>query len=295
MSRYLVAVASYKRPRELRRLLETLVGATSEHDVDILVVDNDGEGSARPIVDDFCPAVDYVLEPKPGIASARNAGVSRFGDQYEAIVFVDDDEWVDEEWFTAFVNFASASSADVIQGPVISVLAEDAPEWLTKGGFYQRHLPPTGTALKSAATNNTYLKRAAWVAAGSPLFDEGFSTTGGSDWDFFWGLRRAGAKIEFCGAPLVWEEVPESRTSLRWLRRRATRNGIVHMRVRLKHKDRTLVPLLRGQLRMVYYTVQLTISLIAGRGLQAKPFNEIFFEIGKVSGFFGFRIHEYAR
>src|SRR5690606_21033843 len=117
----------------------------------------------------------YLVEPTPGIAHARNRGLELFTEDFEAVIFLDDDEWAEPDWFHQMTRFVETHNAGIVQGPVITVLPKDAPEWVTKGGFYQRRLRENGIELPSAATNNTVLRRDAWLAAGSPRFDPAFS------------------------------------------------------------------------------------------------------------------------
>ena len=69
---------TYHRPDDLRAALPLLLEQVSEAGddrvhADLLVVDNDPEGSAEPIVAGHRhPRLRYVVEPRPGIAAARN-------------------------------------------------------------------------------------------------------------------------------------------------------------------------------------------------------------------------------
>lgn len=293
--RYLISIASYKRPADLQRLLDSIAASIDPLRTDIVVVDNDPDGTAESTVADHPLAITYALEPTPGIASARNRGLERFTTDHAAIIFIDDDEWVSPDWFRTLTSYAHESGSDVVSGPVLTILPGEAPSWVRGGGFYQRSLAKTGTSLLSTATNNTLLRRDAWIRAGSPSFDVAFSTTGGSDWDFFWAIRKSGATIRYCADAIVWEDVPASRLSFRWLRRRAIRNGIVNTRVKLKHGDPLVMPLLRGIVRAGYNGILLVVELVRGRGIQSKPLNAILHEYGKFAGLFGYRIHEYKR
>lgn len=294
---YLISIASYKRPNDLSRLLESIRKSTVRElaNVDVLVVDNDPSKSAYDAVHSAGYSVQYVSEPQPGIAAARNAGLERFNDKYSAIIFVDDDEWLSDDWFSVLTSFWKSSSADVVQGAVMSNMPPDTPEWIRRGGFYQRALPASGTRLLSAATNNTLLSRDIWIRAGKPMFDGSYSETGGSDWEFFWGLRRAGASIVMCAEAVAHEDIPVSRLSYRWLARRAFRSGMVHTRVRLKHKDRAVLTACRGVLRLAMYLCLLLTHAVKGRIVNAKAFNEVHFELGRVSALLGVRVYEYRR
>ena len=292
--KYLVSVATYMRPEGLERLLDSL-GAGTNGRADVIVVDNDPDGSARAIGESHSVTTFYTIQSEPGIAQARNKGLEYFKPEYKAIIFVDDDEWVEDDWLKTLTNYLDSSGADVVQGPVVTCLPDDCPTWIRRGGFFQRERVNSGTPLLSAATNNTALRRSAWVQAGEPRFDTSFSETGGSDWDFFWGIRLSGARIVYCNEAVVSEDVPPSRLSARWLLRRSTRSGIVHSRVCLKYNDHPYRALVKGVPRAGYYALLFVYGLVIERKIPAKPFSVISFETGKVLGLMGFRTYEYRR
>lgn len=293
-TRYLISIATYRRPDDLVRLLDSLAVSVDRDRVDVVVVDNDAAGSARDAATSHELALTYVVEEEPGIASARNRGLQHFGPEHHGIIFVDDDEWVGERWFETLTS-AAERTGGVVSGPVYTVLPDDAPRWMVRGGFYQRPALKDGQPMPSAATNNTLLLRSDWEAAGSPRFDTAFSTTGGSDIDFFWGLRQHGIAITHVADADVYEDVPPERLTWKWLRRRLVRNGIVNTRVRLKHGQPVVRALPRGLARVGYNAVLLAWNVVRGRGVQAKPLNAVLHEYGKVAGLLGQRVHEYKR
>lgn len=292
---YLIAIASYRRPTGLQKLLDSIQEAVESTSVEILVVDNDSAESARTVATEHPLRPVYVVEPQAGIAAARNRALDHFSDRHHGIIFVDDDEWVSPTWLTTLTGYAAQTGADVVLGPVVSVYPKETPEWVQRGGFIQRRIRETGLQLPSAATNNTLLLRDAWVRSGLPRFDPSFSDTGGSDTDLFRGVRKSGATILFCAEALVYEEVPLERLSFRWLRRRAIRNGIVDTRVRLKHKDSLVKGLVGGVLRAGYGILFLGVGIATGRGMQARPYENLFNAYGRFAALFNFRIREYAR
>src|SRR5215213_9640016 len=90
MPSVVVAMATYRRPACLSRILPELVRQTSSYvgSASILVVDNDPDESARDAVIAWADqGVRYVHEPKPGIAAARNKALAEAGDA-ELLLFV---------------------------------------------------------------------------------------------------------------------------------------------------------------------------------------------------------------
>jgi succinoglycan biosynthesis protein ExoM len=293
LNRVLIAVATYKRPDGLQALLQSLERATQARRFDVLVVDNDANGSGRSVAESSPLSVTYVVEPKPGIAAARNRAVDEIAG-YDAVVFVDDDEYVVEGWLDRLLEYAESSSAGVVTGPVESIFPDDAPRWVVNGGFIQRPSWPHGSVLTAGATNNTLLKIDAWNAAGAPRFDDTFSATGGSDAKLFSVLLARGVRIEFCATAVVFEPVLPERMRFKWLARRGYRNGIVSARIwSLKHgRAKTLV---KGASLALGGLLKALRDLVLGRGVQAKSFNGFLNGLGVVSALIGVRVHEYKR
>ncbi len=293
--RYLISIATYRRIDGLRRLLDSLAASIDRMVADIIVVDNDPDGSARETASLHKLEPIYLLEPSPGIAAARNRGLKRFSDDYEAVIFVDDDEWVEPDWFDMLTGYARAAVVDIVQGPIVAVLPDDAPRAIRSGGFYDRPPIPTGTRLNAAATNNTLMRRAAWAKAGYPLFDAAFSATGGSDTDLFWGIRKAGASIVFCAEAVVSEEVPQSRLTFRWLRQRFLRTGMVDIRVRRKHQDSIAGAMLKAPLTLIWSSAALAWQITTTRRMTRHPYYAFYTALGKLAAIAGKSIEEYRR
>jgi len=81
-------VCTCRRPAALTRCLAAL-SAQDHPNYDILVVDNDPDGSAAAMVRQSFPAVRYVAEGKPGVRFARNRGIAESAGKI--IAFIDDD------------------------------------------------------------------------------------------------------------------------------------------------------------------------------------------------------------
>lgn len=292
--RYLISIATYQRPDGLARLLDSLT-ASIDGRADVVVTDNDPAESARDIVAEHPLKPIYLVEPTPGIASARNRGLELFTADYEALIFLDDDEWVEPGWFSSLVDFLEATDAGVVQGPVLTVLPEGVPSWVRQGGYYQRRLRQNGAELPSAATNNTALRHAAWASAGFPRFDPAFSDTGGSDWDLFWGIRKAGCRIVYCGQAVASEDVPAKRLTKKWIRQRYIRNGIVEARVMRKHREPLVAFVLHAIATGLVGSVQLAVEFVSRRPTSSRALSRVLIPFGKITGLFGHRIHEYKR
>lgn len=121
-----VSVLTYRRPDDLARLFRGLaeIDRPQGWTVRFLVVDNDPEGSARPVVasarTNVAEDIAYVLEPNPGIPAARNRAV----DEAAALggrllAFIDDDETPDQAWLSELVSHYERTRATLIGGPYL--------------------------------------------------------------------------------------------------------------------------------------------------------------------------------
>ena len=74
-----IAVPTFRRPAELRHLLETLAKLVQRQDVMVLVADNDGDAAEGAVVVEALRASGYPLPltllpvAEPGLCSVRNA------------------------------------------------------------------------------------------------------------------------------------------------------------------------------------------------------------------------------
>lgn len=245
LERIVVAVCTYGRPEPLRAFLDAYAADPTTADATLLVVDNNPDGSARATVDSAPLArIVYDHEPRPGIAAARNRCLEHLTEDVDAIVFVDDDEEPVPGWLGALVDCARRYGADIVNGQVETTFPDDAPGWVRARGLFAYPPVTTGSSAGLPATNTTLMRRTAWVAAGSPRFDERFSGSGGSDTEFFWHLiHEFGATFVWCAEAVVREPLVESRMSLTWAWRRHLRGGNVLGRIKLRSQSRARVAL----------------------------------------------------
>lgn len=133
-----VVICTRDRPSSLESCLNSL-GQQDYPRFELVVVDNaPTSDAARKVVGTWCgdSAVQYVLEPRPGLSWARNAGVSvSSGD---IIAFLDDDEEPDRNWLTGLAcGFARQNDIGCVSGMVLPARLETQAQELFEqlGGF----------------------------------------------------------------------------------------------------------------------------------------------------------------
>ena len=221
-----------RRPELLSRLLDDLRAYVDAPPIGwhvrVVVCDNDPDRTAE----DVCRAaaqrspVEYVAEPRPGIAAARNRLLDSARD-CDAVAFIDDDERPCAGWLGSLLACMEAHDADVVSGPVLSDFATSLPEWVTSARCFRRPRQATGTVAGWPGTGNVLIRV---TSLGSPplRFDERYGMTGGSDTFLFLTLKKRGARVIWCDEAVVEETVPAHRTTLRWILRRSFRIGNTH-------------------------------------------------------------------
>jgi succinoglycan biosynthesis protein ExoM len=229
-----VALATYRRPSLLDGLLSDLVEQARDlgPQTRIVVVDNDPEASAREVVGTFAArGVEYVVEPRPGIAAARNRALDEAGDA-EALVFLDDDERPAPGWLSTLVAAWQEWQCTAVAGPVVSSFEGPVDRWVENCSTFRRRRLATGTVVRGAATNNLLLDLAR-LRALDLRFDDRFGLSGGSDTLLTHTMVKRGGEIRWCDDAVMLETVPVERATRRWALRRSFRTGNGWSRVKL--------------------------------------------------------------
>jgi succinoglycan biosynthesis protein ExoM len=297
-----ICIVTYQRPEGLRRLLDTICEQQYEAEpppMEIVIIDNDKAGSARTIVEGWSascgPPVHYEIEPRRGIPFARNAAVAYAAPRADFIVFVDDDEAPTQHWLEALLQTQREYDADVVAGPVESILPPDAPAWVERGRHFDHPTYEDGSLITMAASGNVLVRSDVFLRL-EKHFDERLAYSGGSDSHFFRRVNLAGLKMVWSADALVREWVPASRATAAWLVRRFYRHGTT-----LSHRELDLLPpwraipglLWRAKLHIMAGTLLLPIGLLRGKHAWVMYLRYLAYGMGIIGGIFGGRVEEY--
>jgi succinoglycan biosynthesis protein ExoM len=223
-----VCACTYKRPEFLERLLAGLVEQEADglFTYSVVVTDNDSQRSAEPIVAKFAASspipVTYCVEPRQNICLARNTAIAH--SRGEFVAFIDDDEFPEKRWLVNLFKACNTDGVAGVLGPVKSYFDEAAPQWVVRGGFYDRPTHSTGFVIDwiEGRTGNVLLKTDLF-ASGEPPFDPSFHR--GGDTDFFRRMIEKGRVFIWCDEAVVYEEVPPVRWTRAFLLKRALLRG----------------------------------------------------------------------
>lgn len=231
----------------------------------VVVTDNDSTQSARAVVEKCrrerlgeVPQIIYAVEPAKNIALVRNAALSHATGDF--VVFIDDDEFPAPGWLLNLFRTCERYHVAGVLAPVKPHFEHEPPQWLIKGGFYQRPTHSTGFVMswQECRTGNVLFRRNILETSESPFCPE--FDMGGEDQDFFRRMMERGHRFIWCDEAVVYESVPPSRWSRRLLIHRALLRG----RNTFRHPKHRLRNLLKSVIAVPAYALALPVLLLAG-------------------------------
>jgi glycosyltransferase involved in cell wall biosynthesis len=224
-----VCICTFKRPRQLGKLLRALKGQETGDlfEYGTVVVDNDRSGSARQIVESQIIQsklpTHYFIEPVQNIAMARNKAVAN--SQGDFIAFIDDDELPSPRWLLNLYRALVLFETDGVLGPVLPRYEVPPPSWVLRGRFFERATYYSGYFLNwwITRTGNCLLKRSLFKGPDGQFLPEFGS--GGEDRDFFKRMIYRGHVFVWCAEAPVYEAVPPERWKKSIMLKRALLRG----------------------------------------------------------------------
>lgn len=225
-----IIVPTLRRPDSLERALRSLFAQARVGDrvSEIVVVDNDPAGSARSGVEALRACAPwpliYVHAPRPGVATARNAGLA--ATRAPLIAFLDDDEAASPGWLAALLEAQAATGADAVFGPITGRAPTSRP-WLKPylERFFGREGPErTGLIETPYGCGNSLMARATALPGSAP-FDAASDQAGGEDDALFAALKARGGRFGWAAEAMVEEFAPAHRATLKYALARAFAYG----------------------------------------------------------------------
>ena len=305
-ARVAVCVPTFRRPQWLARLLEGLdaleFGRAAPPELRVVVVDNDPEGSARESCAEWSGRLRWPLvyrhEPRRGLSHVRNTAIQAAREAgAEWIAFIDDDEVPEPRWLDELLRVQAEHDADVVSGPVPGRFEGAVPEWVRRGGFFDRARRPTGSRVEHSGTGNVLLRASLFDGVESP-FDPRFGLAGGEDTHLFLRLAAEGRRMVWADEAVAYETIPESRTRARWILQRGYReaNTWALCEAELNPSPRTAaVRVAKALGRIGMGLCLLPLSPLRGRHAAVRALRHVWWGAGSLAGLAGVRYHEYRR
>nr|WP_321444672.1 glycosyltransferase [uncultured Cohaesibacter sp.] len=205
--------------------------AHSGVEAEIIIADDSKTGAVGKLIGQRAGC--SILQVAAGnVSKARNACLDAATGRW--IIFVDDDEYVAEDWLSEFIAATKRHDAEVILAPVYHNYPESTPAWFRAADplFDDWHWSDDGRLSEIGRTGNTLVCRA-FIETNALRFDPAFGKTGGEDHDFFHRLRDLGGRMVVIDKAKAWEEVPLSRCNAAYMLKRSRIQGTSHARVML--------------------------------------------------------------
>jgi len=296
-----VLIPTMRRPESLNRALRSVfaqLGVANRLAV-IVVVDNDPTGSAAGTVADLapmspCPLV-YHHEPRPGVATARNAGLGQT--DAPVIAFLDDDEAAQPEWLARLITAYELLGADVVFGPIRGRVPEVtgwALDYLER--FFGRQGPSETQLIEHAYGCGNALMRRETALPGAMPFDPAADRSGGEDDALFQALQARGGQFGWAAEAWVDEFAPPHRATMRYALARAFAYG--QSPCQLAMRDRRPLDVARWMLigmaqAAVWGGAALTLTIV-GNSRRAEMLDRAVRGLGKVFWMKGFEQQFYG-
>ena len=295
-----VMIPTLRRPDQLARALRSVFAQhrAAELISSVVVVDNSPEGSAAETVQALrlaspAPLV-YVHEPRPGVATARNAGVAACCARF--VAFLDDDEEAPPHWLAELRDVHLRLGSAVTFGPVHGMAEGARPEFRAYlDGFFSR-LGGAQDALLPIAygCGNSIMTREIALAGRGP-FDVRHDMTGGEDDRLFDRLRAGGATFGWAARAWVREYAPAHRVQVAYALRRAFCYGQSPCQASVRKRD--AIGLLRNMIigagqASVYGAAALALFAAGRRPAGVQRLDRAVRGLGKV--FWPLKVHFYG-
>lgn len=303
-----IAVLTYHRlkrlPLTISALLEQIrtlpAGLNELVSVDITVVDNAPVSEAQHITELAPNLITYFHEPTPGISAARNRALNEAND-YEALIFVDDDVIPEQAWLEHMLGVWLDRKCQGVLGHMRSVLPENIDPWLLDGQFFHRPERATGTIMQAAASNNLLLDMS-FIRKHQLQFSQALGQIGGEDSLITQQMVDRGGTILWCNEAKASDPVTADRATRGWVRSRYIRVGGTEALVALmlnrngKPAATRLKFFVDGSARLVAGTAMRGAAMLSSsRQRDAKGARIQYRGFGRVMGAAGFAYYEYGR
>jgi glycosyltransferase involved in cell wall biosynthesis len=302
MNKISICIPTYKRPEMLKQLITSIYACYIDlsfiSGINIVVVDNDAEKTAQTQVENLKKSsptlfkLHYHSYSVKGLANVRNELIKKALEFVpDFIVFIDDDEFVTENWLNELVKAVVENNTDAARGPVFASLSNKLPSGIDV--LLHRENYPDYAVLKKWTTGNLIIRRTSLEKAGI-RFDRRFNATGSEDTFFGREMARKGAKLLWAANAITYEVIPEKRTSINWFIKRAYRGAATYIYMLKIEKDYFQI-LNKIIVSVVYFLAGLVSIFMIILPVKSRYWGllKIADAVGAIAGLFNFQYQEY--
>lgn len=286
MQNITIMICTYNRVEDLNNTLMSLRELNYDIEkINIVIVDNDYNGSAKCIVDKYKKFLNitYAIEMNKGISYARNRCLEIAKTiECRYVAFIDDDEVVSKEWLKELIKVINNFKGDIVRGPVIRTYPEDVPKWVVKSKVFENQILEDGTVLDICFTGNVLMKKEIIL---SQKFDEKYALSGGEDTKFFMNLNKKGKKIVYAKNAVIYEKLDENRLKFSYILHRAFRDSVNYVSIQKEvYNVSDIKVILKAIIKMIAYLIYSPISLLGGYKEIVKTIIKVVSAYGNIYG-----------
>lgn len=294
-----IAVCTYRRPRQLERLLRHLSGMKTRglggSNVRFLIVDNRPDGEVRAVCDRVAPllpvGLDLVEEARRGRTYARNRaaeeGIQRGCD---FVAFIDDDDEPELDWLERLVARQAESGADIVCGAMAPVLPEEVSPWMRSSplldppvlGGETKFGIPRGIGTFNALVSVQVFRK---LLEAGEIFSQEFAHSRREDTEFFARAKALGARFALAPDSVVHRDFGDDRATVLGLLRYSWQMGQYNMLLISRHAPAARVRARRLKaLRKVIFGLPKIVFRSRSRGDVVRLLTGVAKEAGMLAG-----------
>ncbi len=203
MKKIIIGICTYKRPKMLAVALQGILNLkypiSEKYEIEIIIIDNDIEGTAKEVVENFAQdtiyPVHYHVESQKGLSSVRNRLLQEcYKLEADFLAGCDDDDVVDINWLQELLIAQNKHEAVAIAGP-----------WFNSAGSTPNEYE-TASKITFINTGN-YLIDLSFVKKHQIIFNVKLNDQGCEDSDFSLSIAQYTDKIFWESKAIVREQL----------------------------------------------------------------------------------------
>ncbi|MYN29092.1 glycosyltransferase family 2 protein [Duganella levis] len=215
-----IGIPTFRRPAQLRALLDSLLSELQEHPALVIVADNECGKDAPQVIEQFklsWPSVRCIPVAARGVTQVRNTLIAQAGQEapgWRWLIMLDDDGLATPGWLGRLLATGEQYQAHLVGGPVQGELPSGSG-WLARNSvFAARGRWATGLVSTLNTTQNLAISRRVLALVPTPLFRNEYGASGGEDYDLFRRVAHAGGRFAWCDEAIIMEPAPADRLTV---------------------------------------------------------------------------------
>ncbi len=264
-----IVISTYNNALSLIRTLESVVAQDADSTLwECVVVNNASTDDTEPRFAEFAKEhaglnLRIVSETQQGLSYARNKGIAE--SKGEFIAFIDDDETINREFISAYIDLFRNHGAFAAAGAVVARYETARPKWMSHytekmiaNPFDLGDEIVTITSKITPTGGNMAFNREIFALYGgfdTSLGRKGGTLLGGEENEFFSRIRNLGERVYYTPNAIVYHHIPDRKLTRDYFDRLSYGVGVSK---RLRAENEGMVQeLFRDERKKRLYTVVL--------------------------------------